>query len=220
MRRIRAGGQLPISLGASLTRQPLEVAHQQPIHGRGIEGGLRQCLAAGVLLWPEERAIREPGPAVVIVNRISGGEVKANGSPAGRFLGEADGGPVGILAEVVDAEAAPGSEAGDRIEIELEDGPVAVIEDGITGGQAHELAGAGVRACPSFLATVGGLTAEELGIGRVGRLDGQPELGRGGLEVFEERAQGADPPVEGLRRGPVGNELIASGVHDGHRGLQ
>ena len=55
--------------------------------------------------------------------------MQADRAAAGAFLGEADGGPVGILVEVVDAEAAAGGEPGSRIEVELEDRPVAVVED-------------------------------------------------------------------------------------------
>ena len=53
-------------------------------------------------------------------------------------------------------------------------------------GQPHELAGAGGGEGAGFLAGIGGVAAEELGVGRVGDGDRQPELGGGGLEVFEE----------------------------------
>ena len=122
----------------------------------------------------------------VIVDGLGGGEMEADRAAPGALFGDADGGAVRVLVKVLDAEPAAGGEAGPRVEVELEDGPIAVIEDSVAGGQPHELAGAGGGEGPGFLAGIGGVAAEELGVGRIGDGDGQPELGRGGLEVFEE----------------------------------
>ena len=62
--------------------------------------------------------------------------MEADGAAAGALLGDADGGAVGVLVEVLDVEAAAGGEAGAGVEVELEDGPVAVVEDRVAGRAA------------------------------------------------------------------------------------
>ena len=87
--------------------------------------------------------VLELGLGDVVLDGLGGGEVEADGAAAGAFLRDAEGGAVRVLVEVLDAKPAAGGEAGPGVEVELEDGPVAVIEDRVAGREAHELAGAG-----------------------------------------------------------------------------
>ena len=73
---------------------------------------------------------------------------------------------------------------------------------------------------PGFLAGVGGVAAEELGVGRIGHRDRQPQLGGGGLEVLEEAGQRGDAAVERLGGGVGGDQVVAPGVDVGDGGLQ
>jgi hypothetical protein len=114
----------------------------------------------------------------------SGSEMQPDRAPPRPFLRDADGGSVRVLVKVLDLEPAPGGEAGSRVEVKSQDRAVAIVEDAVTRGQAHELARAGGGEGAGFLAGIGGFAAEELGMGRVGDGDRQSQFG-GGLEVFE-----------------------------------
>ena len=144
--RVRAGGRLISAtvLALGVARQPFEVRHDQAVHRRGVEGGVGEFLAAGVLPGPKERPFFNPGLGDVVGDRLGGRKMDADGAAAGAFLVNPDGGAVGIVVDVLDAEAAAGGDPGPGIEVEFQNRPVAGLEDGIAGRQR-----------PGFLAGIG-----------------------------------------------------------------
>ena len=67
-------------------------------------------------------------------------EVEADGAAAVALLVDLDGRPALVLVEVADLEAAARVQPRTGIDVEVQDGAVAVGEQGVAGGQADELA--------------------------------------------------------------------------------
>ena len=65
--------------------------------------------------------------------------MEANRAPPRAFLRDADGGSVRVLVKVIDPEPAAGGEAGSRVEVELQNRPVGIVEDAVARQKSHEL---------------------------------------------------------------------------------
>src|SRR5208337_1457906 len=100
---------------ARVARETLQVAHDEAVHRRGVEGGGGELLAAGVLAGPKERPFLELGLGHVIGDRLGGGEMDADGATSRPFLVDPNGRAVGVVVDVLDAEPAAGGETGPGI---------------------------------------------------------------------------------------------------------
>ena len=147
---------------------------------------------------PEEGTLREPGLLDVFADGFGRREVKPDATMLVALLVEGDGRLVAVLVEVLDLEPTAGADPGPGVEEELDDRPVAEVEDRVSGRQPHELPGPRRREGLGLVARVGRPARDELGVGRVGDRDREPELGGDPLEVLVEARERGDPPVDGL----------------------
>ena len=113
------------------------------------------------------------------------------------------------------------SDPGPGVEVELQDRPIAVGEDGVPGRQAHELPCSRRRERLGRVDGVLDLSADKLRVRGVGDDDGQLGRRRGLAHEGEEARQRRDPAVEGFR-GVVALVLhpVTPGQDLWHRGLQ
>jgi hypothetical protein len=105
---------------------------------------------------------------------------------------------VAVLVEVGDFQPASRGQASTGVQEKFQNRAVAVVEDGVAGRQTDELPGAGGRQGSRLLPWVRGLPRDELRMCRIRHDDRQPELGRGGGQVFIKTRQRRDAPVEGF----------------------
>src|SRR3954465_15033129 len=125
----------------------------------------------------KERPFGEPCLPDVLEDSPCGREVEPNPPMLVALFMEGDRRLVTVPVKVSDLEPADGANPGRAVEEELDDGTIAVIEDRITRGEAHELPGTGRREGFGLITRVRGSTRGELSMGRVRHGDREPELG-------------------------------------------
>ena len=113
----------------------------------------------------------------------------ADGAVAVAFLVDGEGGLVAVLVKVSHAQPAGGGKPDAGVEVGFEDGAVAEIEHVVAGGKPHQLPGAGGCQRPCALQRIGRLAGDELGVGGIRDVDGQPEFGGGAGEIFVEAGE-------------------------------
>ena len=122
----------------------------------------------------------------------------ADGAVAVAFLVNGEGGLVAILVKVPHAQPAGGGKPDASVEVGFQDGAVAEIEYVVAGGKTHQLTGAGGGERPRAFQRVGRFPRDELGVGGIRGVDGQPEFGGSAGETFVEAGERGDAAVEGL----------------------
>lgn len=145
---------------------------------------------------------------------LAGVEVQANGPVLVALLVETNGGLTAIfMVEVRHFEATGCAEARARIEEELQDGAVAVVNDALARGQTNKLPGTRSGQSFGFVAGIAGLAGDKLGVRWVWHRDGKAQLGRGRGQVLVEAGEGRDAPVDGFGRSILFMEQVAEGLH-------
>src|SRR5215472_4494484 len=125
---------------------------------------------------------------------------------------------VAVLVKVPYAQAAGSSQAHASVEIGLENGAVAVVEHAVAGGEAHELARASSSEGAGAFDRIGRFAGDKLGMGGIGHVDGQAELGGGAGQVFVKARERGDAAVEGLGRLLLFPHGVTPALHVGDRG--
>ncbi len=122
----------------------------------------------------------------------------ADSAVAVAFLIDDAGGLVTVLVKVPNSQPTGTSEPHAGVEVCLQDGAVAIVEHTITGQKAHQLARTCGTELPRAFERVGGLRGDELRMGGIGHIDGQPQLGCGAGQVFVEARERGNAVAEGL----------------------
>ena len=159
--------------------------------------------APGAKNWPRlQTCLGE-----VFDQRLGGGEMDADGAVLVAFLVDGEGGLFAVLMKILDPQAAGGGQPDTCIQVGFENGAVAEVEHLVTGGQAHQLAGAGGGEGAGAFEGIGGFAGDELGVGRVGDIDGQAQFGGGAGQILVEARERGDAAVEGFRGLGLGHHL-------------
>src|SRR5437588_9430362 len=115
-------------------RKPLQVALDQQVHRRRCHRAVSQLFNSRVPPWPEERAAAQSRLPDVLGDGLGGGEVQLDGAALAALLADADRRLFIILVKAGDLQGATGREPDARIEVELQDRPVAIREHTVAGG--------------------------------------------------------------------------------------
>ena len=178
VRRVKASlGDGPVRPGLHRhrAREPLEVAHDEPIHRALVHPSVRQGGAPRVPLRSKHLAGGDAGHIEILANGRRDREVDPDRTPtpSAALLLNPQRRVILVLVEVLDLKSATGRESGAGVQVELEDGPVAVGDHGVLARKTHQLAcpGGGQRAGRrDWLLRLAG---DELRVGRVGHDDRQ-----------------------------------------------
>ncbi len=90
----------------------------------------------------------QPGLGQVFGDGLGRGEAEADASTPVALLVEGEGRLVAVLVEVLDLEPADGADAGPCVEEDLQDPPVAELQDGVAGRPGPSIDGPGGRRGP------------------------------------------------------------------------
>src|SRR5216683_3466233 len=172
--------------------QLCHVACNDSVHAGLAHGLVTKLIAVGRAASPENRPGRKSSFPKVFGKRLGGGEMDADGAVAVAFLVDGEGGLVAVLVKVPHAQPAGGGKPDAGVEVGFEDGAVAEIEYVVAGGKAHQLTGAGGGQRPRALQRIGRLAGDELGVGGIRDVDGQPEFGGGAGQVLVEAGERGD----------------------------
>ncbi len=181
--------------------QLAQIVFQDRPHGARLPRGRRQFLGVGMPARPEERTAREFGALQVLVDRLGGGVVQADGAALVAFFAQAQGGLLALLPKVFDEERAAGRQADAGIEVEFYNGAVAMRQYRIARRHVQQLPGPRRRQRKRFFVWIGRLARDELRMRRVWDQDRQAQLGRRERQVFIKGRQRRNPVVDGLGRG-------------------
>ena len=200
-------------------RQPGQVAGEQHIHRRRRKRAVRELHAPRVQPRPEEGTARNPRHREVLRDRLGGGEVQADLPAAVPLLLKFHRGAAFVLVEVPDFEPATRRQSGTGIEIEFEDGAIAVIEHRFAVRHAEELPRPARRQRLGFVHGVRRVPGNELGVRWIRHDDRQAKLGGNAAEVFIETRHGGYATADRLRRHACAYHMIAPvlDVADFHR---
>ena len=179
-------------------RQLCHVACNDSVHAGLAHGLVAKLIAVGRAASPENRPSRKSSFPKVFGKGLGGGEMDADGAVAVAFLVDGEGGLVAVLVKVSHAQPASGGKPDAGVEVGFEDGAVAEIEYVVAGGKTHQLTGAGGGQRPRAFQRIGRLAGDELGVGGIRDVDGQPEFGGSAGQVLVEAGERGDAAVEGL----------------------
>jgi len=200
--------------------QAHQVIQNRPVHRHFPHRAFREIPGGGSTAGAEERAGGEVGAVDILFDGLRRDGIDPDGAVLVAFLMNTDRGFALVKMEVLDFQAAAGGEADARVDIELEDGAIPVIEDRLAGGQGHQLAGARDRQRPGFLARVGRLAGDELRVRGIGYRDRQAQLGRGAGKILVEAGQRADAAVQRFGCCFFGDHGLAEILNVGNRHAQ
>jgi hypothetical protein len=173
-------------------RQLCHVAGNDSVHAGLAHGLVTKLIAVGRAASPENRSGRKFSFPKVFGKRLGGGEMDTDGAVAVAFLVNGEGGRVAVLVKVPHTQPAGGGKPYAGVEVGFEDGAVAEIEHVVAGGKTHQLAGAGGGQRPRALQRIGRFPGDELGVGRIRDVDGQPEFGGSAGQVLVEAGERGD----------------------------
>lgn len=182
-------------------RHAVQIPLNHPVHRGRVHrpiGELLSALRRG--LGPEEGTGGQAGFFDVFNDRLRGIEVKPDRSALVSLLVQLERRLLSVLVKVRDLQPAACRQSNPGIEINLEDRSIAVIDQVVAHRHSHQLPRPGRRQGFGFVAGIGRAARDELRVGWIGHRDRQPELGRGGRQIFIEGREGRNPPQDGLRR--------------------
>jgi hypothetical protein len=201
-------------------RKPRHVAGDDAIHAGLAHGLVAKLVAVDRTPGPKNRSRLQARLCQVFGERLCCGEMNTNGAVLVAFLINRERGLLAVLMEVLDPQPAGGGEPDAGVEVGLEDGAVAEIEYLVASRKAHQLAGAGRSQRSRAFEGVGRFAGDELGVGRIGDVDGQAQFGGGAGQVFVEARERGDAAVEGLGGLGRGQHGVTPALDIGDRGEQ
>ena len=125
------------------TWQAPEIAENELVQGREPDRSVPQFVASRVESGAKERPRRDPGVLKVLLKRFGELGVDTDRPPrfAATLLPNPDRRVLVFHVEVFDEELRAGGDPRTGEEIELQDGPVSVVEDALAARESHELSG-------------------------------------------------------------------------------
>src|SRR5689334_19586804 len=115
---------------ANGVRQPFQVPLQNCPHAPGIHALVSQFLGTRMTTRAEERAARKLGAVNIFLNALRSGIMQPNRAAFIAFFLQPEASFAVLLPKIADLEPAASGKPDAGIEVQLDDGPVAVIQHG------------------------------------------------------------------------------------------